>query len=198
MKIKHVFFLVIFAGFILSACGAKSAATALDITKAALTLEDVPQGFVQLSADQLNAMNLTQESVSESFASSFKDAKLASFNVFTNQDSVNPAMVFSLVFYPLSQDEINKWSDDLKNPATLSETIGAGLGADITLDDQFSQIGDGSAGFKTNAQGYNLGLVMARRSNAAFLIMTMAAQIDAVDTLAIAKKMDARMVEGFK
>lgn len=199
MKSKNLFIVLVLGSLVLSACGGKSAAPkTLDVSKAALMLEDVPAGFVEFSTDELAAMNLTQESVSESFATAFKDAKLASFHVFTNQNATRPAMIFSLVFYPLAQADIDRWNTDLKDPAKLAETIGSGMGTGITLDDHYSGIGDGSAGFTTSTQGFNWSIVMARRSNAAFLVMTMSAQPEGLDTLAMAKKLDARIEDGLK
>ncbi len=199
MKIKMLVLIALLASLVLSACGGTaSAPKTLDLTKAVLKAEDLPAGFTQYTTDQMAAININEESLSESFAGVFNEAKLENFAVFSNGDAANPALIFSLIFYPLSQADIDKWNTELNDPTKLKEGFASGFGGTVDLNNAYKGIADGSAGFDTNTGGFNIGIIIARRSNAAFMIMTMGLQADVLDTLAIAKNMDARMVEGFK
>ncbi|MRS05559.1 hypothetical protein EG832_20445, partial [bacterium] len=163
MKTKMLVLVGLLASIVLSACGGSaSAPKALDLTKAVLKAEDLPSGFSLYTAEQMAAINLNEESLTESFAGVFKEAKLENFSVFSNNDAANPALIFSLIFYPLSQADIDKWNDELNDPAKLKEGFASGFGGSVDMNNAYKGIADGSAGFDTNTGGFNIGIISAR------------------------------------
>ena len=174
-----------------------------DLKDAKLMLKDLPSEFQQPSDEELEAMGFTEEAIANSFKSNFEGSQTMNFMVFINPDPSNSAMVFSMIFYPLSDDNIQSWDEEVKDPDKSLESFKMGTGSDssvpITQNPELEGIGDGSLGFYTKSQGSNnVEIVMARRKNTAFVIMNMFLGNNSVNIRDLAIKLDSRIDKAYK
>ena len=199
MKI-HTRILVVFViGFLLASCSPASRDVSTKLAEAVLTTADLPPGYQTLSEENLQDLGMTREMFSASFSGVSMDFLPVSFSAFLNPDANNIGMVFAMVIYPLSKDDIRTWDGQIRDVEKTSIDLAAGMGEGVILkpNHEFSKIGNGSMGFTTILEGLTVEIILARRNDTAMLILSEYLQ-SGVDIFSLAQKLDERVAAAYQ
>lgn len=177
------------------------------IDDAALELDDLPQGFAQVSEDEQRRMGFSVEALSAAFRQNFPgtEAEAHGFRVFIRTDPKTKTVEFvmSFTFYPLTTLEQASFDLVMMNPKSLAQAFISGLGDQvekITVLENASGLGDNSAGVTGVAKSANMpdlriNIVMVHRQEVVEFVMHMlnADGQPIADPVALAAILDERV-----
>lgn len=194
-QILLIFLLTLF----FASCSPTSQDVSAKLANAVLLSTDLPQGYQALSEKNLQDLGMNQEKFSQSFSGMSVDFKPVTFTAFINPNANNIGMVFAMVVYPLSRDDIRKWDEQIQNPETIANDLSTGMGEGVVLvpNNMFMGIGNGSIGFTTTIEGLNVEIILARRNDAVMLLMSEYMQ-SGVDVFALAQLLDERVAAAYQ
>jgi len=176
-----------------------------DLGSVILKESDFPDGFVQLTDQELEDMGMTADSLASSFEGTFSNAEPENFTAFLNSDPESFEIVLSMLFYPISRVEQASFDLELADPETAAENFASGLGSDSEILAGSDSFGDSSIGFtfvedSSGDAGLRGDMVIVRRGDA--VILTMAMYLDgstpSADILDVTSILDNRLADAQK
>lgn len=191
--------LIFILGLFLASCSTTDQDVSAKLANAILLSTDLPLGYQGLSEENLQDLGMSREKFSDSFGGMSVDFQPVSFNAFMNPNANNIGMVFVMVIYPLSRDDIRAWDEQIQNAEIAANDLSAGMGEGVVLvpKNEFVGIGNGSMGFITTIEGLNVEIILARRNDAAMLLMSEYMQ-SGVDIFALAQLLDERVAAAYQ
>ena len=170
-----------------------------NLTGVQLTINDLPSGYKQLSDQELTSLGITKENFASAFKGAFSNASPQNFTVFTNPSNNNGELVFSVLFYPISQGDIADWNNKIRDPNVAAQDIAKGLGSgsEVKVISGNSKIGDSSIEFSTLIAGNTIEIIEARYFNVAMLFMYRYSNNPDLDLHNLAVILNSRVVNAY-
>jgi len=190
---------ILIFGIFLASCSPASQDLSVNLANAVLTSADLPLGYQTLSEENLQELGMTREKFGASFGGMSMDFQPVSFTAFMNPNANNIGMVFAMVVYPLSKDDIRTWDGQMRDAEKTTNDLAAGMGAGVVLEpkNEFTGIGNSSMGFTTTLTGLKVEIILVRRNETGMLLMSEYLQ-SGVDIYALAQKLDERVVAAYQ
>lgn len=141
-----------------------------DYSSARLTIVDLPQGFRELTTEELEALGLSSSQFTNLFTGMLSEAQPVNFATFTNTNGSFEVIV-SVLIVPLTFVERTAVDLYLRDPQRLADNFsGAGGITDLTLDESAPKVGESSSsvtfGVPNAPLKMNGGLTVSRRGDA--------------------------------
>jgi hypothetical protein len=202
MKFRFVIILGILFSLILAGCATSNTKTDVEknLDSVKLAAGDFPEGFKELSDSQVKQRGITPEGLAKAFEVFFIVAKPINLTVFTNPGDTNGALVFALIFYPLSMGDIRGWDGQVKDPNKIAQDIasGGGQGTLVIPKPEYSGLGDSSIGFSIiYTDNSKVDFIHFRRNTTASLILIKYTDNLPVDIAQLAGKLDERIIAAY-
>ncbi len=171
----------------------------IDFGKAALSITDLPEGFEQLSEEDLANLGITKEELATAFEGKLSKATPQAFSAFINYTSFE--VVVSMILAPLTTLEKVSFDLYLSNSNKAAKDFSSGAGANTSVISDFGKIGNSSVAvtFTTGAKPNILrgDVAISRRGSAGVISMVFYpdGSTPPVDLLTIAQIMDGKVEE---
>lgn len=167
-----------------------------------LATKDLPGGFVEIAAENLKPMNLTEDALNAAFGKMGAQARVQNFSAF--QHLQRAQIVANFLIVPLSAAEITTLTAHLANSDSALKAWGSALVGEAGLKNAKSlagvdKLGDKSVGFTTTTVmlGVNVRAdgVMIVRGNVAQVVLAFYPEAvpPGISTVDLAKLVDARL-----
>lgn len=170
-----------------------------DYSSAQLTIVDLPLGFRELTAEELEALGLTSDQFTNLFTGMLSVARPENFAAFTNTNGSFEVIV-SVLIVPLTFVERTAIDLYLSDPQRLADDFsGAGGIMDLALDESAPMVGESSSsvtfGVPNAPLKMNGGLTVSRRSDAiqVALLFYPDGTIPALASYAVAQIVDEKL-----
>jgi hypothetical protein len=176
-----------------------------DLSGAILKQEDLPQGFIQLTPEQMAALGYDINAMAQA-AIQGKLSKASPLNttVFLKQENDTIEVIASTIIYPLTLAEQVTFDVAFLNPDLVAKPMLGNFASNVQSLQNPTDIGDKTAGFTfdmINSESSQISsmkgeLLFMRRNSAVALVITactygQSAMVDAVD---VARILDNRLI----
>jgi len=141
-----------------------------DYSSARLTLVDLPEGFRELTSEELEALGLSSSQFTNLFTGMLSEALPENFAAFTNTNGSFEVIV-SVLIVPLTFVERTAVDLYLRDPQRLADNFSGAEGiTDLELDESAAKVGESSSsvtfGVPNAPLKMNGGLTVSRRGDA--------------------------------
>ena len=171
-----------------------------DYSSARLTIVDLPQGFRELTAEELEALGLSSSQFTNLFTGMLSEAQPVNFAAFTNTNGSFEVIV-SVLIVPLTFVERTAVDLYLHDPQRLADNFsGAGGITDLALDESAPTVGESSSsvtfGVPNAPLKMNGGLTVSRRGDAiqVALLFYPDGTVPALASHAVAQIVDEKLI----
>jgi len=197
-KSKILFFLL-FLLVPFTGCG-KDDISEPDLSNVVLTIDDLPGNFQNLPIESLEKIGFGQNTLTTAFQGAFTNAQPHNLTAYMNPDANQVEVILSILFSPLSQDEVRTWDAQVDNPEQAAYDFSLGVSGDsqAIIKPEYSGIGDKSIGFITTDEGFNMETLLVRRNRTISLLLLMYMNSTQLNLRQLAIVLDQRLVAGYQ
>lgn len=175
--------------------------TGPDYSSARLTIVDLPQGFRELTTEELEALGLSSSQFTNLFTGMLSEAQPVNFAAFTNTNGSFEVIV-SVLIVPLTFVERAAVDLYLSDPQRLADNFSGAVGImDFTLDESAPRVGESSSsvtfGVPNAPLKMNGGLTISRRGDAiqVALLFYPDGTVPALASHAVAQIVDEKLID---
>jgi hypothetical protein len=196
---SRILFFLLFLLVLLTGCS-KDDISEPNLSNVILTIDDLPGNFQNLPMESLEKIGFGQNTLTTAFQGAFTNAQPHNFTAYMSPDANQVEVILSMLFSPLSQDEVQAWDAQVDNPeqAVYDFSVGMGVDSQSQIKPEYSGIGDKSIGFISNHGGFYMETLLVRRNRTVSLFLLMYMNSTQLDLRQMATVMDQRLVTGYQ
>lgn len=170
-----------------------------DLSNVILTIDDLPGNFQPLPLESLGKIGFDQNTLTNTFQGAFTNAQPYNFTVYMNPDANQVEVILSILFSPLSKDEVRTWDAQVDNPEQAAYDFSLGVSGDsqAVIKPEYSGIGDKSIGFISAHEGFHMETLLVRRNRTISLLLLMYMNSTHLNLRQLAIVLDQRLVAGY-
>ncbi len=156
--------------------GQEEEVNSLDLSQARLYLTDLPNGFAEMTPDQINAIGVTEDRLGAGISGLLSQAQTQNFTAFINQDLFSYEIVYSVILAPLNG--LEKTAVDLyfSNPNQVAQDFSTQSGIVTTTKALVNSIGNSAIGLTSisTSNGFEIvtDTIISRRGAAVQVLIT--------------------------
>jgi len=175
-----------------------------DLSKAVLTLQDLPAGFEQLSKDDIAKLNLSEANLARTFGSVSSQAEPQSLSAFLNASKSE--IVVSLLLYPLTPLEKASIDLELDKPDDVFQSFTTGMAGTGAPKPTLKplpgsdKVAEKSVGASVTSGDLMIDIVVARRGAVFEMVLVLYRNglLPLTNVVESAKILDGRVVQALK